>query len=542
MPSPTLSVAHRRLRVALASFALGSFSAACGSSHSPSGFTSGADAATSAGDDAAAEDGAAAACGSSACGEGAGDGASSSAAADASDGAASDHSDAGNIDASEDAGSAADAGAVDAGSSGSDSGTDSGLDAAYDAAVDAPSADVDAACVNLCTSGATMCSGADVQYCQVGANGCTAWTAPQSCGAYQTCVNDADAGPACECAPSTCTATGTFCDGSGAVTTCAIAHGCYYASATTTCTSPAVCIGAAPNVVCGDTIYANTDDTLYALDPVTEAVTSIGAFSGAITVDGSSTITDLAINSTGALFACSEATLYTVALPAAGTGAVALTKLATIATASDQHFYALGFTPAGALGTGSAETLIGGDGNGELWAIDSSTGATKDLGSFGKDPSVPGNILALSGDVVFYSNPTTGAPTGLATIRSCAGTTCSKTNDLLAGIDMTALAKAYTSGIPATTLNGGIYGGSSTSTGPGIGHGEVFGLGAWQGSVFGFARAQTSIPAAVLTVNTTSGAGTLLAGAFSFTNGWSGAAVTSSVTVTVPPPPPPPSN
>jgi hypothetical protein len=58
--------------------------------------------------------------------------------------------------------------------------------------------------------------------------------------------------------------------------------------------------------------------------------------------------------------------------------------------------------------------------------------------------------------------------------------------------------------------------------------------------VFGFARAQTSIPAAVLTVATPSGAGTLLPGTLSFTNGWSGAAVTTSVTITVPPPPPPP--
>jgi len=539
MSRRTPSVARRRHCVALATFALASLAVACGSSQGPSGSAGGSDASTGTVDGGASEDGSSAACGSGACENDA----SLNPGPDASggnDGAPSGNPDAGSDDASEDGESVEDAGIVGDGSGASDAAADAGLDAASDASADAPGADGDAACVSTCTSGAMICSGSEVQYCQVGADGCTAWTAPESCGAHSTCVADADGGPACECEPSTCTATGTFCDGTGSVTTCALAHGCYYASATTTCTPPAVCIGAAPNVVCGDTIYANTDDTLHALDPMTQAVTSIGAFSGAITVDSSSAITDLAINSTGALFACSEATIYTVALPAGGTGTVALTKVATIATTSGQRFYALGFTPTGALGAGSAETLIGGDGNGELWAIDSSTGATKDLGSFGHDPSVPGNVLALSGDVVFYSDPTTGAPTGLATIRSCAGTTCSKTNDLLAGINMTALASAYTSGTPATTLNGGIYGGSSTSTGPGIGHGEVFGLAAWQGTVFGFARAQTSIPAAVLTVATPSGAGTLLPGTLSFTNGWSGAAVTTSVTITVPPPPPPP--
>jgi hypothetical protein len=141
-------------------------------------------------------------------------------------------------------------------------------------------------------------------------------------------------------------------------------------------------------------------------------------------------------------------------------------------------------------------------------------------------------------------------PTGLATIRSCPPPGmgyCVNTDDYLAGIDMTALATAYTSHTPATTLNKGIYGGSMTSTGSGTGFGDLFGLGAWEGDVFGFARAKTGMtpsPPMLISIQTAAGAssgvGTMVTNAFSFTNGWSGAGVSTKVTITVPPPPPPP--
>jgi hypothetical protein len=172
------------------------------------------------------------------------------------------------------------------------------------------------------------------------------------------------------------------------------------------------------------------------------------------------------------------------------------------------------------------------------------------LGNFGSDPSIAGNFLALSGDIVFYTD-SSGAAQGLATIRSCTpnsnpsySPTCNKTNDFLAAVDMAQLSGAYAAKTQATSLNGGIYGGSSTSTGTGIGHGEVFGLGAWEGNVYGFARYQStgSVAPALLSINATpsSGVGTILPGSFSFTNGWSGAGVTTKVTITVPPPPAPP--
>lgn len=295
------------------------------------------------------------------------------------------------------------------------------------------------------------------------------------------------------------------------------------------------------------TIYAHTDLQLYSMDPQTKAVTLIGSFTGLGGGSGDTSITDLAVDAAGDVYVNSEVTIYKAALPAGGTGSVALTKVATIAAKSGQRFYALGFTPKDALGQGTGEVLIGGDGNGELWSIDGTTGATKDLGSFGPDPDDSTETLALSGDVVFYMDAT-GAPEGLATIRACTtskgSATCSGPSDYLAGIDMTALSSAYASGTPAATLNAGIYGSPSTAqTGPGTGYPEVFGLGVWGGSVYGFTHGSSGTSASLLSIATSgssAGAGTIVPDGVSLTSGWAGAGVTTTVTVTVAAPPPPP--
>jgi hypothetical protein len=293
------------------------------------------------------------------------------------------------------------------------------------------------------------------------------------------------------------------------------------------------------------TIYAHTDTILYSLDPQTKAVTPIGTFTGLGGSSGDDSITDLAVNAAGNVFVNSETVIYQATLPTGGTGNVALTKLATISNSKGGDFYALGFTTKDALGTGTGEVLIGGDGNGELWSIDQTTGATKDLGSFGADPSNSSSVLALSGDIVFY-NTSSGTPLGLATIRACTtsskGTnTCDGTSDYLAGINMTALANAYGSGTPAPSLNGGIYGSpSQNETGPGTGFKDVFGLGVWNGTVYGFTRSVTGVSASLLSIDTTTGQGTIIPETVSISNGWSGAGVTTTVTVSIPNPPLPP--
>jgi hypothetical protein len=285
------------------------------------------------------------------------------------------------------------------------------------------------------------------------------------------------------------------------------------------------------------TIYAHTDNTLYSMDPVTKATTLVGTFAGVGGTSTDSAVTDLAVDANGDVFVNTESVVYKAALPATMPGTVTLTKLAALQTSD--RFYALAFAPAGALDP-SNETLIGGDGNGELWAIDTSTGATTDLGNFGTDPTTSGNVFALSGDLVFYTDAS-GKATGLATIRSCKAKSSSCGKDFLAGVDMTALAGAYTSKTPAASLLAGIYGGSTSGPGSGTGYADVFGLGAWQGSVFGFTRHTSSDPPTLILIDPTSGAGSQIA-TFNFpnNNGWSGAGVTTKVTVSVPNPPPPP--
>lgn len=288
------------------------------------------------------------------------------------------------------------------------------------------------------------------------------------------------------------------------------------------------------------TVYAHTDDTLYSVNPMTNAVTLIGTFAGTSDSSTDSTITDLAVNAAGQVFVNSETVVYQAMLPSQPGGIVNLTKLTTIGSSS--RFYALAFAPAGALDPNN-ETLIGGDSNGNLWSIDTSTGAAKNLGNFGNDPTTTGNVLALSGDIVFYTDASNN-PTGLATIRSCkvstSGSTSSCGADYLAGVNMANLKAAY-NGTPQTTLLGGIYGGSSTSLGNGTSYHDVFGLGAWNSTVFGFTRhTSTQANPMLITIDTTTGLGSMVSNGFSFTNGWSGAGVTTKVTITVPPPPPPP--
>ncbi|HEY3821693.1 MAG TPA: hypothetical protein VGL81_31215 [Polyangiaceae bacterium] len=302
-----------------------------------------------------------------------------------------------------------------------------------------------------------------------------------------------------------------------------------------------------------NTIYAHSDMTLYSVDPMSKAVTAVGPFMGTSDSSTDSVITDLAVDSNDEVYVNTESVVYKAALPASTPGTVSLTKVATIQGSA--KFYALAFAPAGALDPNS-EVLVGGDSTGVLWSINTTSGASVNLGSFGQDKSVSSdagvNNFVLSGDIVFY-NDASNTPTGLATIRSCpAGKTNSIsycTKDYLASVDMTALKTAYTSGTAAASLLGGIYGattsgGVTTGPGNGTGFGDVFGLGAWDSTVFGFTRAITTPAAApqLITIDTTSGVGTSVQ-SFTFNkpdDGWSGAGVTTKVTISVPKPPPPP--
>lgn len=264
-------------------------------------------------------------------------------------------------------------------------------------------------------------------------------------------------------------------------------------------------------------VYGNTDDSLYSMDPGTKKVVLIGKFSG-----GTGTMTDCAVNGEGQLFVNSATAVYSAALPTGGTGPVALTLKTALPSTS--KFYALGFTPAGVLEAG--ESLIAGDGAGDLYYIDTSgpSATPQKLGVFGAwtsgdpGPGTTGDLWTLSGDVLFYMDGAT--PRGLATLRACTKSKCQNTNDVLAEIDMVALKKAFDTKTTQDVRKRIIGGGA--------GVGELYGIGAWDDTVYAFGRN----PAALVGIDPT-GSATVLSSFPSITNGWSGAGVTTKAKVTV---------
>jgi hypothetical protein len=223
------------------------------------------------------------------------------------------------------------------------------------------------------------------------------------------------------------------------------------------------------------------------------------------------------VNAAGDVWVNTATTIYRAAVPSAP-GPVQLTKVTDITLKSAQKFYALGFTLAGTLGPD--EKLVAGDNLGELYAVESN-GTTVALGNFGTDAQ--SNRYELSGDVMFFA--VNGQPRGLATLRSCKGTTCVTTNDILAEIDVAAMQAAYTSKTPGNMRK------SFLGTGTGVG--KLFGIGAWNDSVYAFSRVGTN-PAQLVQIGA-NGVGKVLQSFPQITAGWSGAGVTTSASVTVVP-------
>jgi len=265
-------------------------------------------------------------------------------------------------------------------------------------------------------------------------------------------------------------------------------------------------------------IYAHSDSELYTFDPSSKTITDVGAFD-----DGSGNapaITDLAVNGNGDVWVNSETAIYRATLPSSP-GPVALSLVAHIAVGSGQLFYALGFAPAGVLGT--QETLVAGDNHGVLYAVETS-GQTTQLGSFGS--SSTGDTYELSGDILFYEQ--NGAVRGLATVRSCYKGTCGGSNDILAEIDVAAMSSAYQAKSPAATLK-------KQFLGKGTGFGRLFGIGAWNDAVYAFSRSSGSTPAQLISIDS-AGNGTVVQSFGQISAGWSGAGVTTKAPVTVLPP------
>lgn len=197
-------------------------------------------------------------------------------------------------------------------------------------------------------------------------------------------------------------------------------------------------------------IYAHSPDTLYSFSPMTNTVTEIGRFTetGGSNADD---MVDLAVNAEGEVFTSSRDALYSVNVTTA-----VVTQIGTFDVAEGEQFYALTFLAPGELRP--AETMIGATNMGVYYEIQASDASVARLGSY------PDGWLS-SGDLVSVEGAT------YATIRHM--------DDMV-----DTLAQITFDGTGRSTIRviGPIRGGGTDFR-------QIFGLGYWGRSVYGFSNA-----------------------------------------------------
>ncbi len=180
-------------------------------------------------------------------------------------------------------------------------------------------------------------------------------------------------------------------------------------------------------------VFAHSSDTLYKLDPVTKAVSTVAPFSGC----GSSGVIDIALDKNSDLIATTFDGIYSVDRMNA--------KCTLIKNGNYPN--SLSFIPAGTLDP-NVEALVGYVSD-QYVRIDPTTGNITNIGA-------PwGNGLASSGDIV--------SVIGGSTYLTVNGQNC---NDCIVEVD------------PKT--------GAMTKNWGSLGHSSVFGIAFWAGSVYGF--------------------------------------------------------
>lgn len=236
-------------------------------------------------------------------------------------------------------------------------------------------------------------------------------------------------------------------------------------------------------------IYAHTDTTLLQGDPQASpiALTVVGNFDCA---SSGNAMTDLAVDQSGNLYGVSETAAYPLQIQGS---TVHCAQTWTLPSSS--KFYGLTFAPAGVLR--ATEMLVAANSNGELWSIDEQ-GQTTQVGVFGTVPANDGHghtyanagkAWELSGDIVFLSNG--GSPIGFATVRDCPNppsTSGCDTVDTLVEINVTKLAAGSTQQVIKSIRGQVVKSATCTDSSTTSGYGSMFGVAAWNNTVFGFSR------------------------------------------------------
>ncbi len=187
-------------------------------------------------------------------------------------------------------------------------------------------------------------------------------------------------------------------------------------------------------------VFGHSKDTLYRLDPVTKAVTTVGTFKNC------ASIIDIALDEKSALYGVSYEILYQIDK----------TTATCTEIAKGDYPNSLSFVPKGTLDP-NEEALVGYVG-GDYYRIDVSTGARTKVGALG------GNLIS-SGDIVSVKGDAKNEGRTYLTVKG--GTKCNQ-KDCLVEVD------------PAT--------GKMKKDWGSVEHEEVFGLSFWAGKIYGFSN------------------------------------------------------
>ncbi len=267
--------------------------------------------------------------------------------------------------------------------------------------------------------------------------------------------------------------------------------------------------------------YANTDDTLYSLDPndLTAPLVTVGKFDCVGTANGTSVMTDIAVSKTGKIYGVSAAAAWPITLQPNGV----VHCDAKWSLPYDTHFNGLTFAPENTVQ--AAEALIAANANGELYQIDPQTGGTTQVGTLGTDTTT-GKPWSLSGDMVFLAN--NGNPIGFATVRTCSSPTSCVGTDTLAEIDVSAI-HAGTQSVLKVVRGPVKRGAWCQNAASPTTFGSMFGIVAWEDRVYGFSRKGD-----VVEIHNDDGSGCLVAPYASLA--FAGAGINTLAPVVAPPP------
>ena len=213
-------------------------------------------------------------------------------------------------------------------------------------------------------------------------------------------------------------------------------------------------------------VYAHSGNKLYQIDTQSLAPVEVGTMAGL----GTQSLTDLAIDKDDKFTGITLDKLYTIN-PTSG----AATLIRDL-SASAQGFTSLSFIPMNLSDPNSADILVAANSVGEVFSIDPGTGNATMLGSYGMTAA---GRIGSSGDLIGVRGLGIYATVNIGTDPTA--------QDYLARID------------PATW--------TATPIGTGTGFNDIFGLGFWGGTIYGFVSTSTTT-GHIITIDPNTGIGT----------------------------------